>query len=121
MALHSEKNAADAAINIWRLMASEIISIVGESGFNSLYARSLFIARPEFPWLAEAAHAVHADSRFTELKNSFENKTPAQITKANLQLLIVFTDIVASVIGEQLTMSILRSAWGNDVWNRSQP
>jgi len=28
--------------------------------------------------------------------------------------LITFTDILASLIGEALTTSILRSAWGND-------
>ncbi|BBP05255.1 hypothetical protein TPL01_23940 [Sulfuriferula plumbiphila] len=41
MAQHTEK-VADAAINLWEQMAIQIISIVGEGGFNSLYARSVF-------------------------------------------------------------------------------
>jgi hypothetical protein len=35
---------ADAAIKVWEQMAIQIISIVGEDGFNALYARSLFLA-----------------------------------------------------------------------------
>ena len=36
---HPEK-VADAAISLWEQMATQIISIVGEGGFNSLFARS---------------------------------------------------------------------------------
>ncbi len=43
-----------------------------------------------------------------------EVQTPTQISEANSLLLITFTDILASLIGEQLTTTILRSAWGND-------
>jgi len=42
MAQHTEK-VADAAIDLWDQMATQIISIVGESGFNSLYVRSVFL------------------------------------------------------------------------------
>jgi len=42
-----------------------------------------------------------------------------QASAANSLLLIKFTDILASLIGEGLTTSILRSAWGNDAPNRA--
>ena len=40
MALPTEK-VADAAINLWEQMATQITSIVGEDGFNSLYTHSI--------------------------------------------------------------------------------
>ena len=43
----------------------------------------------------------------------FEGQTTAQISAANCLLLITFTDILASLIGEELTISILRLAWSN--------
>ena len=43
-----------------------------------------------------------------------ERQTPEHAREANLLLLITFTDILASLIGEQLTTSILRLAWEND-------
>ncbi len=113
MAQHPEK-VADAAINLWEQMATQIISIVGEGGFNSLYARSVFLAQSTFPWLAASALSPQADHRFATLKKCFEEQAPAQASAANNLLLVTFTDILASLIGEQLTTRILRSAWGND-------
>ena len=117
IAPHTEK-VADAAINLWEPMATKIIAIVGEGGFNSLYARSVFITHPTFSWLDTRAPSTPPDHRFTELKMSFERQTSAQASAANSLLLINFTDILAALIGEQLTMSILRSAWGNDAFEK---
>jgi len=112
-ARHSD-NVADAAVMLWEQIASKIISIVGEGGFNSLYARSLFLSQPSFPWLAVCPLSTQPDQRFAELKKCFGAQAPAQACAANRLLLITFTDILASLIGEALTTSILRSAWGND-------
>ncbi len=37
-----------------------------------------------------------------------------QTREANRLLLIIFTDILASLIGEQLTTQMVRLAWGNN-------
>lgn len=113
MAQHTE-NVADAAIGLWEQMAIQIVSLVGEGGFSSLYARSVFVAQSTFPWLAANSLSPQADQRFAELKTSLEGQMPAQASAANSLLLITFTDILAALIGEQLTAGILRSAWGND-------
>lgn len=113
VAQHTEK-VADAAIDLWGQMATQIISIIGEGGFNSLYGRSVFLTRSKFPWLAAGPLPPQADQRFAGLKMSLEGRTPAQAREANSLLLITFTDVLASLIGEQLTTSILRSAWGDD-------
>ena len=105
----------DAAIKLWEQMATQIISIVGEDGFNSLYTRSLFLNQTTFPWLAASQLAPQTEQRFAELKASLEGQTPAQASEANSLLLITFTDILASLIGEQLTTRILGLAWGTDI------
>ncbi|MHB0917589.1 MAG: hypothetical protein ACYC39_12850 [Thiobacillus sp.] len=113
MARHPEK-VADAAIDLWEQMAAQIISIVGEDGFNSLYARSVFLAQPTFPWLAASSLSQPNDQRFTELKKGLEGQTPSQAREANSLLLLTFTGILAALIGEPLTTRILCSAWGDD-------
>ena len=118
IAMHPE-NVVDAAIKLWEQMATEIISIVGESGFNSLYSRSIFLTQSTFPWVAASTKSPLTDQRFAELKMNFEGQTPEQAIEANSLLLITFTDILASLIGEQLTNTILRSAWGNDATGRT--
>jgi hypothetical protein len=109
---HPEK-ITDAAVLLWEQMASKIISIVGEGGFNSLYARSVFLSQASFPWLTACPLSAQPEQRFAELKKCFGAQAPAQACAANSLLLITFTDILASLIGEALTTSILRSAWGN--------
>ena len=104
---------ADAAIFLWEQMAIHIIAIVGDGGFNALYARSLFLTKPHHPWLTGRAQAVQTGSWLEELKNDFEGKTPAQIREANALLLKTFTDILVSLIGEPLTTRILNSAWSD--------
>jgi len=109
---HTEEFAV-VAIDLWEQMATQIISIIGEGGFNSLYARSVFIVQSTFPWLAGNAFLPHTEHRFAQLRKSFEAQAPSRAGAANSLLLITFTDILASLIGEELTTSILRSAWGD--------
>lgn len=111
-------NVADASIELWERMASQIILIVGEGGFNSLYARSLLLTRSAFPWLPADSVPAKNGQRFTELKISFDGQPPLQANQANSQLLITFTDILASLIGEHLTIRILCSAWDADALDR---
>ena len=112
-------NVADAAVVLWSQMAAKIISIVGEGGFHSLFARSIFLAQSSYPWLATGGLSVQKEQRFTDLKKCLEAQTPAQANAANNLLLITFTDILTSLIGEELTTSILRSAWGVKASNQS--
>jgi hypothetical protein len=108
----SADNVADASVSLWAQMAAQIISIVGEGGFNSLYARSVHLTQSTCPWLTVSSLPPQTDHRFANLKLNFESQTPAQAREANRLLLLTFTDILASLIGEQLTTRILRSAWG---------
>ncbi len=109
MAEHPE---VDAGINLWEQMATQLIALIGEDGFNSLYARSVFLSQSIFPWLAASSLPPRTDHRFANLKTSLDGQTPAQAVKANRFLLITFTDILASLIGEPLTARVLRTAWG---------
>ena len=115
---HTEK-VSDAAVVLWEQMAVEIISIVGEGGFNSLYARSVFLTQTTFPWLAACGLSQQSDRRFAALKIGFEAQVPAPARAANNLLLITFTDILVSLIGDQLTDNILHSAWGDGASDRS--
>ena len=108
-------NVADSAVSYWSLLAAQIISIIGEGGFDSLYARSVFLSQSAYPWLAASSGAARTAHRFTDLKNSLETQTPALASEANSLLLITFTDILASLVGGPLMGRILESAWDIDI------
>jgi hypothetical protein len=114
MSQPTEEEVAVTAIDLWEKISTQIISIIGEGGFDSLYMRSVCLTQSTYPWLAAVSLPPQADHRFEKLKISFEGQTPEQAKAANSLLLITFTDILASLIGEQLTIRLLRSALGED-------
>lgn len=116
MALPTE-NVAEIGISVWEKMAKQIISIVGEEGFTSLYARSQYLVHSTFPWLPINLSVSQAEHRFEELKICLAGQSPALARQANVLLLTTFTDILATLIGEELTTSILQLAWGNNLPN----
>jgi hypothetical protein len=104
----------DVTIDLWERLAAALISIVGEGGFHSLYSRSTHLTSVTYPWMVLVHPWQQTDSRFADLKISLEGRDFAESSEASIALLITFVDILALLIGEDLTTSILRSAWGDD-------
>ena len=107
----------DVTVSLWQSLAFELVAIIGEGGFQSLYARSIHLSNATFPWLTSAHPVQEIDSRFAGLKQNLEAEELAQAGEASITLLITFVDILAVLIGERLTASILLKAWGDDASN----
>lgn len=104
----------DVTLDLWEQLATELVSIIGEVGFQSLYSRSLHLTSKTFPWLLLDLPSQGIDSRFASLKTRLEGQDSKTASEASIALLSTFIDILGSLIGELLTTSILRSAWGDD-------
>lgn len=111
---------AEGALRAWEQMAKQIIPLVGEDGFYSLYARSVYLLQSEFPWLGASLITKKVGSQFAELKKALARHAPEQARKANEMLLHTLTSILASLIGDELTLRILDSAWGSNLPNSRQ-
>lgn len=105
---------ADGSVMLWGGLAAELTVIIGERGFASLYSRSLYQAGVQFAWLAPHPPKAAADA-FKLLASSLEMRAPAEAQAANGALLNIFIDTLTILIGELLTNTILRTAWGDDV------
>lgn len=103
----------DVTIELWERLAAGLISIIGEGGFDSLYARSIHLAGASFPWLVPGPPSAQSGARFAQLKFCLESQDGREAGEASIALLITFIDILALLIGEPLTTSILRSVWGD--------
>jgi hypothetical protein len=104
-----ETLTADTIV-LWERLAVELIAIIGNNGFDTLYARSVHLVCAQYPWLVEGG-----DPRFTRLRTSLEGQTPASAGPASIALLTIFTDTLIQLIGEPLTTAILKSAWNQDI------
>ena len=118
----SKSGRDDAVLSRYGIavLAAELIPIIGETGFATLFARSLYRNQTLFTWLASAPAPQqpqvlqHSATQFTTLKASLQTRSFTEATAANQALLITFTDILIVLIGEPLTIGILRAASGND-------
>lgn len=100
---------------MWRPLAVALVLIIGAGGFDSLYARSVYLSQQTYPWLTAGLGAPEqTDQRFCDLEKSLQEQSPAVAREANCLLLVTFTNILVSMIGESLTMRILNSAWDID-------
>ena len=105
---------ADTALHLWRKLAPELITIIGELGFDALYARSIRLARLRHPWIRQDASTLSGDDVFAPLQQSLQAQDQAQAGLASLALFTNFFDTLALLIGEALTKHLLHSAWGKE-------
>ena len=107
---------ADASIVLWERLAAELTVIIGERGFSSLYARSLNQAALQYALLAPHPPTAASDA-FILLTSSLTARAPEEAQAASGAMLNNFIDTLIILIGELVTNSILRAAWGDDVVN----
>lgn len=104
----------DNTIVLWERLAVELTAIIGEVGFQSLYNRSLHKAHLTFPWLGGSLSQQAVRSQFSDLTTSLQTRSPAEAGQASIMLLSTFLSILATLVGEILTTSILDAALGDD-------
>lgn len=107
---------ADIAVILWERLATELTLIIGDRGFASLYARSLNKASAEFAWLEPHPSKASADA-FKLLASNIATRAPEEAQAANSAVLNIFIDTLIILIGDLVTNSIIRAAWGDDVVN----
>ena len=107
-------SVADVSISLWVRLAAELGLLIGDGGFVPLYVRSVHLSAASFPWLrptSEVGPLTIRDSRFSGLKSSLDGQDADEASQASAVLLNTFIDMLARLIGETLTIGILRSAW----------
>lgn len=106
----------ECTIDLWERLATELVSILGDGGFQSLYERTVQRNQNGFPWLAPGFPSPPGDARFASLRIALQGQDPAEAGKASIALLSAFVSVLELLIGEQLTTNILRAAWGDDAF-----
>jgi hypothetical protein len=110
-------SCANVTLQLWESLASQLVLIIGEAGFKSLFQRSLHLTGERFSWLMTVAPSSSRDAPFAALVIRLNEQDVEEATEATIALLIVFIDILAMLIGDPLTTSIVRSAWGDDAFD----
>ena len=106
-------------VRLWQQCAPELISIIGEGGFQPLYERSVRMAARQHPWLAHDSRAKPGEPPsgsigFQQLQAKLQVHEALDANEADLAstaLFTIFFDMLASLIGDSLTTHLLHCAW----------
>ena len=103
----SSEECAAAAWRVYEKLNARLAPLLGSAGVQALFVRSAKLAQADFASLAEVA----TSEGLTRLGSCLQGLDLAIATEAAATLFGTFLELMASFIGERLTILVLRSAW----------
>ncbi|KAB0663811.1 hypothetical protein F6V25_15380 [Oryzomonas japonica] len=104
---------AEAALGTWRLVAIRLTPVIGTLGVDVLFKRSLHLTSTAFPWLSSAWDHEENATVLASLKARLEACEKDAAAEASYTLLVTFTELLATLIGESLTERLLGPVWAS--------
>ena len=106
-------SGAETAFRTWHQVANQLVPIIGQQGVCSLFNRSIDLASKHYLWLLLAKNYAPGEAQLSHLLAWYESPEASAAAEANYLLLVTFTDLLASLIGEFLTDQILNPVWSS--------
>jgi hypothetical protein len=105
------RTLAAAAVRVYDTLAGQLALLIGDGGVRALTARSLHLVQRDFPWLAEAREPDATEGPFAQVAFCLERQEPAVAREGAAAVLTTLGGLLEALIGETLTMRVLRAAW----------
>jgi hypothetical protein len=102
---------AESTLNTWRQVAARLAPVIGARGVDVLFSRSLHVTSKDFPWLAIAGNDGNSAALLDSLKARLAGRETAAAAEASHALLVTFTELLTTLIGESLTERLLGPVW----------
>ena len=106
---------AEATAAAWRLVAVQLAPVIGARGLDVLFSRALYQTSTTFPWLAFAVDRGGSASPLPSLMVCLADQHTSTAAEASYTLLLTFTELLATLIGESLTTRLLAPVWAGPV------
>lgn len=102
---------AAATLNIWRQMAALLAPIIGTRGVEVLFNRSLQLTGRTFPRLVIIGDNGDNSVLLANLKENLAASSTKDAMEAGHALLVTFTELLSTLIGDSLTKRLLSPVW----------
>lgn len=104
-------SVAIAARRRFEELAGVLTPLIGQVGIDALAARALHLAQREYPWLGKTRNPEHVEGRLLDVSLSLEHQAPGLAAEAAAAVLARFTALLVTMVGEPLTVRLMRQAW----------
>ena len=98
----------------WLALRAHLSPLIGENGFNALFARAVGLVAPRFGCLVVDPVPKSASQYLAALELSLGQADPPQAQQAEGALMDAFTRQLATMIGPALTERLLAAALARD-------
>lgn len=102
---------AKATVSTWQQMAVRLAPVIGWRGVDVLFSRALYLTGSRYPWLAVAAEDGNGVAQAASFRTRLETQKADVAAAASCALLVTFTELLATLIGDALTERLLRPVW----------
>ncbi len=92
-------------------LAHQLARLIGEAGVRAIHARAVHLTQKEFPWFTAAQPTGNFPLTIQPLLAALEHQQPAVILLTAEALVANFTDLLVTLVGEQLTTRLLHEVW----------
>ena len=96
-----------------RKLSDELETLVGRGGVAALLGRAVSLAKREFPYLSAVRLQADGPPSFDALRESLQGRTPEEAEDASISLLANLLGLLANLLGEDLGLRPVMSAWPN--------
>lgn len=106
---HGDESAealAAAAERVCQHLSHQAGEVLGIDTFYALLARALTLVTPDFPFLGVVS-VERSLARLMGLRESLQEQAPSQVADAGVAVVATFLALLADLIGEQLSLSVL--------------
>jgi len=107
----SAEAVAAAALRAYEALADVSATLIGQAGVDALTGRALHLTQQEFPWLVYTSEPEQPEARIAGVVLCLKRQDPAVASDAAGAVLGTLAGLLATFIGEPLTMQLLRKAW----------
>jgi hypothetical protein len=98
-----------AVFPVLEKLQPHLATLMGNTGFRALLARSLLLAGAEFPWLRTLK--VRADGTLEKPDEGATPADPEKIFEGRVVLLAHLLGLLVAFIGENLTLRLVDEIW----------
>jgi len=101
----------EATLGTWQQVAARLEPIIGARGVDVLFRRAMHQTSTAFPWLALSGDNENSAALLASLKARLAGRETDASAEASIALLVNFTELLATLIGESLADSLLGPVW----------
>lgn len=102
---------AEATISIWQQISVRLVRVIGVRGVDALFCRALHLTARSFPFLLIAGNHRDRVALLANLRACLETRETLVASELGYALLVTFTELLATLIGESLTQRLLLPVW----------